>query len=133
MKIKDALKISEEMSSRYQITFFGFRYDGSVETINCLASGTLIMLDQVPYILTAAHVIRKLERIRTGGGENGKIGWSVRHSPMIELSEKMLSIKLNLCHPKCDEGSSTYDVGLYPLDDDDVNYYRDIEKNLFIL
>jgi hypothetical protein len=133
MNIKDAIELSKEMSSRYHVTFFRSRYDGSVEIINCLGSGTLIMLDQVPYILTAAHVIRELEFIRKGRGENGKIGWSVRHNPMIDFSERMPSINLNLCHPKCDEGSATYDVGLYPLDNNDFNYYRNIEKSRFIL
>ena len=117
MKIKYAVKLSKEMLSKYHITFFRSRYDGPEEIINCLGSGTLIMLDQSPYILTAAHVIRELEYIRKGEGENGKIGWSVRHNPMIDFSERMPSINLNLCHPKCDEGSATYDVGLYPLDD----------------
>jgi hypothetical protein len=131
MKTKDAIAISKEMLSKYHITFFRSRYDGSMEIINCLGSGTLIMLDQVPYILTAAHVIRELEHIREGGGEKGKIGWSVRHNPMIDFSERMPSINLNLCHPKCDEGSATYDLGLYPLDHNDFNYYRNIEKRDF--
>jgi hypothetical protein len=131
MKIKDAVKRSKEMLSKYHITFFRSRYDGHEEIINCLGSGTLVMLDQVPYILTAAHVIRELEYIRKGGGESGNIGWSVRHSPMIDFTERMRSINLNLSHPKCDEGSATYDVGLYPLDDNDSNYYRNIEKRSF--
>jgi hypothetical protein len=131
MNLKEAIEISKETLLRYHITFFGSRYDGSVEVINCLGSGTLIMLDKVPYILTAAHVIRELECIREGRGKNGNISWSVRHSPMIDFSERMPFIKLNLCHPKCDEGSATYDVGLYHLDDDDFKYYKNNEKKSF--
>jgi hypothetical protein len=131
MNMKDAIEISKEMLSKYHITFFRSRYDGSVEIINCLGSGTLIMLDQIPYILTAAHVIRELECIRKGGGKNGDIGWSVRHNTMIDFSERMPSIDLKLRHPKCDEESATYDVGLYPLDDNDFKYYKNIEKRSF--
>jgi len=80
MKIKDADKLSKEILSKYHITFFRSRYDGHEEIINCLGSGTLIMLDQVAYILTAAHVIRELEYIRKGGGENGLIGMNSHHS-----------------------------------------------------
>ena len=115
MDMKEAIEASKETLLRHHVTFFGSHYDGSVEIINCFGSGTLIMLDQIPYILTASHVIRELERIRKERGKNGNIAWSVRYNTLIYFSEKIPSINLNLFHKKYDEGSATYDVGLYPL------------------